>query len=602
MKIKDFMEILAKIESLSSRNEVTKFLAAQFDKINKDSIDPFFYLIQGRLAPKFVDIEYNFSEKLILTSLSSFYMDFDLSKLLSSIGDLGDLVLYLKMERDPKMVDASEQVTDEDSILLLWLRLKALAEISGKGSQDFKAKNFLEIISSVSPTAAKYITRIILGDLRLGISEKTVLDALGYFMTNNKALKDEINYAFGVCSDLSFLAKLLFDLKLKNLNVSEIKSFLRNISPTVGLPVAPKLVEREVSPEAVWRRMPNCIVQPKLDGLRGQIHYDGNHGFIFSRNQENLTSQFPEIVEALGELNVSTIILDSEIVSYDYDNHKLGTYHETMQRRRKYDIELFSHQIPVSAMCFDVLYLNGRNLMNLSVVERINILRDLLSKMPNNFPIKLLETQQVTSIDNLSDFYFSCVSQGLEGIIAKAEDSIYEPGLRNFQWIKLKYNSLEKMVDTLDLIVMGFYSGSGARTKFGLGALLCGVIGEDEKIYSVAKVGSGFTQELMTELYSLLIELKMPYPDKSYVFDKSTKPDFWVRQKLIVEVDADEITRSPIYLAGKGIPTMLSNDDFSKGLSLRFPRIKRIRFDKSNPTTVSELINMYIARKNRERV
>jgi len=269
-----------------------------------------------------------------------------------------------------------------------------------------------------------------------------------------------------------------------------------------------------------------------------------------------------------------------------------------MQRRRKYDIELFAYSVPVSAMCFDILYLNGQNLLNISTLERVRVLQDLFAKLPKSSPLKVLQSIEAQSLEDLSEFYFTCIDKGLEGIIAKEKKSTYEPGTRNYQWIKLKYNAIAEKVDTIDVIVMGYFAGGGGRAKFGFGALLCGVVGDDDKIYSLAKVGSGFSEELMQEIFPLLQDLKSLDPDDSFVFDKSIKPDAWVRPKLIIEVDADEITRSPLYIAGMGVCTSVVKDDSSKGLSLRFPRIKRIRYDKSSPNSVSEVVRMYELRRS----
>jgi DNA ligase-1 len=248
-------------------------------------------------------------------------------------------------------------------------------------------------------------------------------------------------------------------------------------------------------------------------------------------------------------------------------------------------------------MCFDILYLNGVNLLNLSTYQRFEILRKLFLDIPKNSHLKLLQTIETQNLDQFSEFYFECIEKGLEGIIAKAKESTYEPGTRNFQWIKLKYNVIAEKVDTIDLLVMGYYAGGGQRAKFGFGALLCGVVGSDEKIYSTAKVGSGFSEELLKEVFPILQELQVKNADPSYVFNKAIKPDSWVRPKMIIEVDADEITRSPLYSAGLGISANLKKDDVTKGLSLRFPRIKRIRFDKTSPNSVDELVRIYELRK-----
>lgn len=597
MLFSEFSKFLQSVEKVGSRNEVTILLADFLAKLNLEDIKPAMYLMQGRLVPKFVDLEFNFSEKLILRALEDSF-SVDTKTLYSTLGDVGLIA--------ENLVSGSE---NSDSLSIVYSQLEEIAKASGKGSQEQKISLYKNLVKDLDKTSAKYVTRIIVGNLRIGFSDKTILDAFSWFLVGNKSLRKTIDVAFGARADLGELAEIIIENK-ENQNIENI---LSNVKIRVGIPVASKLVEREKNSKSVWDRMPNCFVQPKLDGLRGQIHYlrnvnsddvsielqseDGELAEIYSRNMESLTDQFPELTSAVRKLGVDSIILDSEIIGFDASNQKFFSYQETMTRRRKYDIEMFSSTFPVKAMCFDILFLNGEDLTQRPIEERLKLLKEILGQKDSS--LEMLQTNQVASEEELEEFFEEKVSKGLEGIIAKEVNSTYEPGTRNFKWIKLKANTRSDLVDTLDVVVLGYYSGGGDRARFGFGALLAGVYSpEEDKYYSIGKVGSGFKEEDMPTIFKDMEELKLDSKPENVVVDKNLTPTVWITPKIIMEIIADEITRSPNHTAAKGIETNVKRDDSKKGLSIRFPRIKIWnRQDKDYPNTVSEIVRMYELRK-----
>lgn len=274
-----------------------------------------------------------------------------------------------------------------------------------------------------------------------------------------------------------------------------------------------------------------------------------------------------------------------------------------MQRRRKYDIDAYAKDIPVRAMCFDVLYLNGKDITQTPIEERVSILSSLLSgeKIPDQVrdgALQMLETKQMQSQEELEEYFFSKVNTGLEGIITKEANSVYQPGTRNFTWIKLKANTQSHLVDTIDVVVLGYFYGQGARNKYGFGAMLAGVY--DAKLdtyYSIGKVGSGFTDEQAPTINADLQKNVVAEKPENYVVDKTLTPDVWVKPKLVMEIVADEITRSPNHTAARGIEAKVKKDDSTKGLSIRFPRLKIWNRDKDYPNSVDEIVRMYELRK-----
>ena len=608
MTFKDFSIFLISIEELNSRNEITVKLSDFLNKVSKEEVKISMYLMQGRLVPKFVDTEFNFSDKLVIRALDEQYGK-DAKNLYSKLGDSG-LVAESILTEENRTLKKLLQITE------VYGFLEKLAFVSGRGSQEEKLRIYKELLTNLDPLSARYLTRIIIGNLRIGFSDKTVLDAFSWFLTGDKSLRKDIDSAFGARGDLGELAEII----IENKNNKEIVEVLKNIKIKPGIPVAAKLVEREKNSKNVWERMPNCFVQPKLDGLRGQLHYekinsrkkkeivktdptfalqtqDGSLAEIYSRNMESLTDQFPELINSLKRLNVDSIILDSEIIGFDEENNKYFTYQETMTRRRKYNISEFSNTFPVKAMCFDVLFYNGEDLTHKPIEERIEILNKVLGNQESS--LEILEIKKTHSEKDIEDYFRYNTDKGLEGIIAKDENSTYEPGSRNFTWIKLKGNTRSELVDTIDVAVLGYYSGGGVRAKYGFGAVLAGVYDpKEEKYYSIGKVGSGFTEDTMPQIFKDMNTNKVDEKPENYIVEKNLRPDVWIKPGIIMEIVADEITRSPSHTTARGFETKVPRDDTKKGLSIRFPRIKQWnREDKDLPNTVEEIVRMYELRK-----
>ncbi len=618
MKLTELSAFLNKLETTSSRNDLTTLTADFLTQLSPKEARFFIYFLQGRVAPKFEPIEFNFSDKMIIRKLQEFTSE-DVKSMLGKLGDMGNVAAEIRETfKGDVMLSLSKHdnqngethldkldVTDikVETIEELHSFLIKITQTSGKGSQDAKLKLYENLFRILEPQEIKFTTRIILGDLRLGASDKTLLDSLSFVVSGDKSTRKLIDQAFGARADAGQLAEIILTDKSSAIeNLSKIK-----IVP--GVPIASKLVEREDSAASVWERMPKCFVQPKLDGLRGQIHFDKKTGEaeVYSRNMERLTDNFPELLESVKNLGVDSVVLDSEIIGVEEDgNYK--TYQETMQRRRKYDVETYAKDIPVRAMCFDVLYLNGKDITQEPIEERLRILESLLSqnskeeaqssKLKAQGSLKMLETKQMQSEAELEEYFFSKVNAGLEGIITKEEKSTYEPGTRNFKWIKLKANTQSHLVDTIDVVVLGYFYGQGARNKYGFGAMLAGVYdASNDTYYSIGKVGSGFTDEQAPTINADLQKHFVAEKPENYVVDKTLVPDVWVKPKLVMEIVADEITRSPNHTAAKGIPAKVKNDDSTKGLSIRFPRLKIWNRDKDYPNSVEEIVRMYELRK-----
>lgn len=600
MNFKTFAQFLSELENISSRTQMTITTADFIKQLDSTSVKPAMYLLQGRLAPKYIPLEFNFSLKLIIKSLSQAIAEETIIDLYKTKGDVGLMVEELLSNWEKYTnhsnklgINNYEYKPKEKNISIVFEELNTIATASGAGSQEKKMSAYLSLVLSVDPMSAKYISRIIVGALRIGMSEKTLLDAMSWAITGDKSLRKDLDIAFGYRADIGELAKILVDNKF-----NDLEDKLEHIKLNPGTPVASKLVERESSPEAVWARMPECFVQPKLDGLRGQIHFDRAKNIveIYSRNMENMTAQYPEIVHSVKELDVDSIILDSEIIGFNEETMAYSRFQDTMKRKRKFDIEEFSQSIPVKAMCFDCLYLNGQDLTSMTLEERIQNLKNALAKPTKGLAI--LETTQMHSEEELAKYFREKVEAGLEGIITKQLGTNYEPGTRNFKWIKLKANTRSDLVDTIDVAIIGYYIGRGDRSRFGFGALLAAAYNpKDDKYYSLGKVGSGFTEEQMEQMFKDMSEIKLKEQPENFVVNSTLYPDVWIEPKIVAEIVADEITRSPNHTAAINLEANVPGDDSTKGLSIRFPRMKKWKRDKDYPNTVEEIVRMYELRK-----
>jgi DNA ligase 1 len=605
MLFRDFSDYLQRIEKLTSRNEISVVFADLFSNLEIDEVKNAVYMTLGRLLPKYTGLEFNMSTKMILKSLQG-DMSQVLAKNFQDFGDIGEAVFHT--------LENANCLRMNLGINEVYEKLREIAEFGGKGSQDIKVKVLKKLLLDSSPLEAKYIARIITGSLRLGLSEKTILDSLSIFSVGNKSIKDEIERAYGVRSDIGLIAEIVKQNKdgdlLKRLN-------LLKISPTI--PVASKLVEREKNPAKIFERIPESFVQPKLDGLRGQIHYikDTNsmrlssmqaksqipgelslfQGSktpdikveIFSRNMERMSDMYPEIVAYLSELDlegVESFVLDSEMIGFNSETGEYLKFQDTIQRKRKHGVLQKSLDIPLKVMAFDLLYLNGEDLSARDLEHRLESLRALcksIGKASNGKQtlVEMLETRKITNQLDLDSYFEENIAKGLEGIIVKEIGTIYEPGTRNFDWIKLKASSKKNMVDTIDAVVLGYYRGEGTRSKSGIGSILVGLYDNlQDKYCTVAKVGTGISDDLFVTMKEDFVDKQVVSKPDNYDIKKILEPDFYIRPEIVVEVEADEITRSKTHTA--------CMDEQGNGLSMRFPRLKKWnRQDKNTDQATS---------------
>jgi DNA ligase-1 len=577
MKFTELTQYFEKLEKTSSRLSLIEILSELFKKTPAQEIEKIVYLIQGRLAPFFMPIEIGMAEKTVAQALANAYelSREDVLKNYQRLGDMG-LAAY-ELAKNSKFIHSASSgqnsqltVTEVVNILL------EIANTKGNGTVEKRQILLSDLLKQLDPISAKHLVRIPLGNTRLGIGDPTVLDALATAKLGDKSQRKLLEGAYNRTSDLGLIAKTLWVDRLEA--VQQLKLM-------VGYPVRSELCERLPNPQKVIEKMEVVDVQYKYDGFRVQIHKNGDEVRMFSRNLEEMTHMFPELTQAVRrQIKAKTIILDSEALAYSPESEEFLPFQETTKRRRKHGIEAMAKSLPLKAFVFDILYKDGESLIDLPLTKRMEILKEVL---PEDDILIRTKNQTVKDAKTLSLLLEDAISKGLEGLVIKKLESPYEAGARNFNWVKLKRHSSGELNDTIDCVILGYITGKGKRTAFGAGALLVGVYDkEKDEFVTVSKIGTGLTDEEWREIHGRADAISLEH--KPARVNAVITPSVWIEPKIVIEVLADEITRSPIHTAGK--------TETEPGYALRFPRLVSFRsLDKKaeDATSVAELIEMY---------
>lgn len=567
MRFAKLVDYLAKLEATTKRLEMTAILAELFKEASEEDVAPIVYLTQERLGPAFEPIDFGIGEALAAEALAKATgKDKEaIKKLYKQYGDYGIVAEKLLGAEAKKLTVAQ-----------VYERLKEIATTSGEGTVEKKTGLLADLLQKLSGREARYVLRIPLGRLRLGIGDPTVMEGLSWSKAGDKSLRPQIERAYNVCSDLGEVARVF---------KAEGVDALAKIQVQVGKPVRMALAERAKSAEDIVTRLGKCAIENKYDGFRCQVHKQDDAVRIFSRNLEETTHMFADIVEGIRkQIQAKTAILEGEALSYDPDTGEFYPFQVTMQRKRKYDLEAMTVKFPLRLIAFDLLYLDGKDFTGQAYAKRHEILESIIAPDERVQIAQQLVTQDAKEIEK---YFMEAVTGGLEGIMAKRLDSKYQAGARNFNWIKLKRSYQGHLTDTVDGVVVGYLRGRGMRARFGIGALLVAVYDEkQDKFATIAKIGTGFSDAEWPRMRELLDQVAVER--KPARVDALLEPDVWVEPKYVVEMQADEITRSPIHTAGK------VGDE--PGYALRFPRVVGfIRADKKpeDATTVREVLKMF---------
>jgi len=568
-------EIFEKMENTTKRIELTNILVELLKKTPKKIIPNVVYLLQGIIRPNFEGVELGIAEKLAIHAISK-SAGLPIKKIEDDYRECGDL--GLTASNILKIKTQTTFTTEKITVERVYETLFKIAKLEGKGSQDLKMKYISSLLNDATPLEAKFLLKILLGTLRLGIAENTVMDALAIAFTGKKENRVQIENAYNVSSDLGKVS-----LIVATDGIDEIKKFKISLFS----PIRPMLADRVQSEKDVIKKMPEQFVaEYKLDGERVQIHKQSDKIVLFSRRLENITQYYPDIVERIGKtLNVNEGVFEAEIVPINENTGEFLPFQELMHRRRKYKLDKAVSQYPITVNFFDVLYYDKKDCLNLEYSERRKILEQIVHE--DNFS-KLVPMLFVKNENEVEDFLENSINAGCEGLMLKTPSAPYRAGMRGSNWLKLKREYRNELGDSLDLIVIGAYFGRGRRTGLYGTLLLATYNPENDNLPSICKVGTGFTDESLDQLYQILsnkVTLK-----KNPRIVSEMEADIWFEPELVLEIVASEITLSPIHKTGLDLIRK------SSGFALRFPKFTgKIRYEKAaeDASTGEEVFALY---------
>ena len=566
-----------KMESTKKRLELTQYLVELFEKTPQDIISKITYLLQGKLRPDFEGIELGIAEKLAIRAISK-SSGIQIKKIEEEYRKNGDLgyAASVILKQKTQTTFLVEDITVER----VYDTLFKIAKLEGMRSQDMKMKYISSLLNDASPLEARYILKILLGTLRLGIAENTVMDALAIAFSGTKENRNALEHAYNVSSDLGKVAQIISNEGLEG---------IKNFDIILFNPIRPMLADRIKNEEDAMEKMGSKFAaEYKLDGERVQIHVEGEKVILFSRSLENISNYYPDIIEKIPKsIQAENAILEAEAVAINENNGEFLPFQELMHRRRKYKIEKAVTQYPITVNFFDILYCNGKQCLTSEYSDRRKKLENIVKE---NDYAKHIPMTIVTNENEIEEFFENSINAGSEGLMLKKLDSPYQAGSRGNHWLKLKREYQNELGDSLDLVVIGGFFGKGRRTG-NYGTLLLATYEEDEDTFtSICKVGTGFSDEDLDQLYQILhpkITLK-----KNPRIDSEMEAEVWFEPELVIEVVASEITLSPIHKAAKD---KIRKDS---GFALRFPkftgkiRVEKIPEDASTNEEITALYNL----------
>ena len=550
-------EVYSHLEKTTKRLEKTEILA-EFLKHAQVEFEQIICLVQGTVFPPWDDRKIGMSSQLIIKviSLATGTSINGVVKELKRTGDLGLVAELLIREKKQKTL-RKEILT----VKKVFENLRKLPELTGEGAVARKVGLVAELLSFAEPREARFIIRTVLETMRVGIAEGIVRDAIARaFDVNAK----DVEGAFSLLADYAEVAKLA---KEKKLNEARIK---------IGTPIKVMLAIRVESIKEGFEAIGKpAIFEYKLDGFRVQIHKKGDKVALFTRRMENVTKQFPEVPLLIKKyIKGESFIIDSEIVGYNKKTYTYLPFQNISQRiKRKYDIERLVKEFPVEINIFDIVYYEGKNLLDVPLIKRRKLLEGIVTHLP--WQIRLTKRLITSNEREAEKFYKESLKHGNEGIMIKNPNAIYIPGRRVEGWVKLK-----PIMETLDLTITGAIWGEGKRaTWLGSFVVACR---KDHEFLEVGKVGTGIKEKDNDVTFEALTKELKPY-----IIEHKGK-EVKIKPYLVLEIAYEEIQKSPTY---------------SSGFALRFPRVVRIRYDRSagECDDIARVVELYNKQKRKEK-
>ena len=578
MKFSEVANVFEKIEATTKRLEMTSLLVDLIKETPKDEISKVVYLIQGKLYPDYVGVELGLAEKLLIKAAAEVsgkterLVEGDYKK----TGDLG-----LTVEKLLEKKSQASLVKRSLTVKTVYETFDRIAKATGAGSVETKVRLLISLLNDATSLEGKFIARMAVGKLRLGVADMTVLDGLAIAYGGDKVAREPVERAYNLSSDLGYVAEVVAHEGLEG---------IRKFKITVGRPIRPMLCERLPAAKDILEKLGGeGAAEYKYDGLRIQAHISSRPVQLFSRRLENITDQFPDVAKLLQScIKAKEAIVEGECVAVDTNTGDMLPFQVISQRRgRRYEIERMSEEIPVTVFLFDTLFLDGRDLTQSPYLERRKELVKITKPSDHLVIAQQFVTNDPKKLEQLMD---EAVAAGCEGLVVKSisEQSTYQAGARGWLWIKYKRSYKAEVQDTFDLVPVGAFAGRGRRAG-SYGALLMAAYNQKDDVFeTLCKLGSGFTDQDLADLPKLTEKsvIKHRHPRVNSLME----PDVWFEPSIVLEVAADEITLSPLHTCGRDVIRPNS------GLALRFPRFTgKWRKDKSaeDATTSQEALEMY---------
>lgn len=562
-KIANSLEELEQTSSYLDKNEIIAKLVRNTPPEKLEMVVP---LILGRVFPAYQSQETGLGLQQLKKAVakSTGYSEKKIDELMQELGDLGEVAQKLTEEKR-QMTLTQEKITVEK----VYENLRKLPEITGEGSVDKKIATISKLLTSSTPSEAKFITRTVLGDLRIGVAEGRLRDAISEAFDISA---EKVEHAYMLTTDYGKVAKAA---------AKEGEKGLEKLDLTIGHPVDPMLAQRSESIKNILERMDGkAAFEIKLDGIRIQPHKNGEEINLFTRRMENYTHMFPDLEKNVQEaVQSEKAILDGELLAINKETGEPMPFQEVLRRRRKYDIEKAAEEIPVQIHLFDVLLSGEETLIEKPYKERRKELEKIID--PNE-KIKIVGKKILETEEEIKEYQTKATSQGHEGLLAKNLNSQYRAGKREFSWLKLKAE-----VETLDLAVVGAFAGKGDRAGTYGSYLLAAKDQENENFKTVTKVGSGFTDEQLEQLTERFEKIRID--TKPSDLESEIDADYWFRPEHVFEINYEEIQKSP-------------KEAHTSGYGLRFPRYVKIRedLDADSADTVNDIERIFQRQEKRE--
>lgn len=570
---------------------------------------PSVYLCLNKVAPAFEGTELGVAETNIMKAIAQ-STGRSLDQIKRDAQEAGDLGIVAERSRSSQRMMFAPAPHTVDA---MFNKLKNIAKMTGTTSMQKKVDTIKGIFVACRHSEARYFVRSLLGKLRIGLAELSVLQALAQAVTltppienkeppfnlnalanrSSEVVKEKveetalvIKTVFCQCPDYNQIIPILVE--------DGLEALPEKCKMKAGVPLKPMLAHPTTGVHEVLERFDGIefTCEWKYDGERAQIHMDENGVVnIYSRNQECNTSKYPDIISRIGAAkkdSVSSFILDTEAVAWDCDNHQILPFQVLSTRKRK-DAKEAEIKVQVCVYMFDLLFLNGENLVQLPFEKRRELLYEHFQESEGNW--KFATKLDTKDLEELQTFLEDAVKGNCEGLMVKTlkKEATYEIAKRSRNWLKLKKDYMSGVGDSLDLVVLGGYRGKGKRTGTYGGFLLGCYNADNEEYQSICKIGTGFTDEDLTTHAAFFKQHIISEPRSYYRYNQSLAPDDWFDTCQVWEVKCADLSLSPVHQAGIGIV------DPEKGISLRFPRFIKIRDDKAveDATSAQQVAEMY---------